>query len=203
MAENVNKVPEEPQNGASKGEMPTADEMLERLHAVDLNQFDLEMALNQIKGNKQWVSILTIPVSAILLVLITLVGAFMTDQLITSFIVAAVLVYSLGKFMDQFDQQYRIQARNRVMQRIAETEGRIGLIPHFKNFLPTKYRHLWQSLRKGRYMYIDQYRQALQLLQNKLDPEAFRKIWHIQHPETDPDAESAEEHEDEATSQSA
>lgn len=165
---------------------PSAEAMLERLQAVDITQFDLTAATNQLKGNKQWISILTIPVSALLLVMITLIGTFVWDAPIASFLVAAGLIYVVARLFDQYEQQYRRQARQLVMQRIAATEGDYGLIPHFKHFLPTKYRHLWQSLRKRNYMYIDQYIQAVALLQKQLDPAKFTKIWHLHHPEVAP-----------------
>ncbi|MDX1347325.1 MAG: hypothetical protein R3189_03635 [Thiomicrorhabdus chilensis] len=168
---------------------PTAEEMLERLHAVDIQQFNISEVANQLKGNKQWISILTIPVSAILLVVLTLIGTFVFDYFIASFLFSAGLVYFIAKILDQYDQQYRLKARKLVMQRIAATEGDYGLLPHFKHFLPVKYRHLWQSLPKGRYMYIDQYIQAILLLQRKLEAEKFTKIWHLNHPELAPQDE--------------
>ncbi|WP_373019463.1 hypothetical protein [Thiomicrorhabdus sp.] len=167
--------------------IPLAEEMLERLHAVNVTQFDISAVANELKGNKQWISILTIPVSAVLLVAFTLIGAFISGYLIASFLISAGLVYFVAKLLDQYDQQFRIRARNLVMERIASTEGEFGLIPHFKHFLPVKYRHLWQSLRKGRYLYIDQYIQAIVLLQNKLDSEKFTRIWYLHHPEIAPE----------------
>ena len=174
--------------------IPTAEEMLARLNAVDVNQFDINAVLNEIKGNKQWVSILTIPVATILLGLLTLVGIWLIDSIIISFLIAAVLLFFVGRILDQYDQQYRIKARHEVMNRIAKTEQAFGLVPHFKHFLPTKYRHLWQSLPKGNYRYVDQYIQALVLLQNKLEPEKFTKIWNMTYPELEnPDSDDNQE----------
>ncbi|MDG6773523.1 hypothetical protein QCB45_04195 [Thiomicrorhabdus sp. ZW0627] len=167
--------------------IPMADEMLSRLHAIDVNQFDITALANELKGNKQWISILTIPVSAILLVAFTLLGAFLSGYLITSFLISAGIVYFVAKLLDQYDQQFRIRARELVMERIKNAEGDFGLIPHFKHFLPAKYRHLWQSLRKGRYLYIDQYIQAIVLLQNKLDPDKFTRVWYLNYPEIAPE----------------
>lgn len=163
--------------------IPQAEEILSRLQAVDVNQFDIVAVTNELKGNKQWISILTIPVTTILLGLFTLIGVLLFDSIIGSFLVAAGLLFFAGRILDQYERQYRIQARHEVMSRIQSTEGEFGLIPHFKHFLPTKYRHLWQSLKKGNYMYIDQYIQALVLLQHKLDHEKFTKIWNMTYPE--------------------
>ncbi|MBN2866822.1 MAG: hypothetical protein JXK16_12505 [Thiotrichales bacterium] len=163
--------------------IPTAEEMLARLQAVDVNQFDINAVVNEIKGNKQWISILTIPVATILLGLFTLIGVVMFDSLIVSFLISAGLLFFIGRILDQYEQQYRAKARREVTHRIAKIEQDFGLIPHFKHFLPTKYRHLWQSLRKGRYHYIDQYIQALVLLQHKLDHEKFTKIWNMTYPQ--------------------
>lgn len=173
--------------------VPTAEEMFNRLKSVDIAQFNIIETTNQLKGNKQWISILTIPVSAILLVLFTLLGAFLFNALIASFLISAGLLYFIARILDQYDQQFRLQARNVVIQRIADTEGEFGLVPHFKDFLPEKYRHLWQSLRKGRYMYIEQYVQAIALLQTQLKLEKFTKIWHLQHPELVADEEEEAE----------
>ncbi|WP_178861346.1 hypothetical protein [Thiomicrorhabdus cannonii] len=175
-----------PSENNSENPIPSAETMLARLAAVDVSQFDLAATANQLKGNKQWISILTIPVSAILLMIFTLLGTFLFDAPIASFLISAGVIYVVGRMFDQYEQQYRLRARQLVMRRIAETEGEFGLIPHFKHFLPTKYRHLWQSLRKGNYLYIDQYIQAVSLLQNKLEPAKFTKIWHLHHPEIAP-----------------
>jgi hypothetical protein len=177
---------------STPSQTPSAEEMLTRLHAVDVSQFDIEALSNALKGNKQWISILTIPVSAILLVLMTLIGTFVFDAFILSFLLSAGSLYFAAKLLDQYDRQYRIQARNEVMRRIAAAEGEYGLIPHFKHFLPKKYRHLWQSLPKGRYMYIDQYIAAITLLQTHLQAEKFTRIWHLNHPEIAPEEDEDE-----------
>ena len=127
--------------------------------------------------------------SAVLLVVFTLLGAFLFDHPFISFVVTAGLLFWIGKLFDNQHRFYQHAARQEVIKRIAETEQDFGLIPHFKNFLPTKYRHLWQSLRKGNYMYIEQYIQAVLLLQRKLDPEKFTRIWYLNYPEIDPENE--------------
>jgi len=170
-------------------DVPQAEEILARLQSIDVNQFDMVAVTNELKGNKQWISILTIPVTTILLGLFTLLGVLLFDSIIGSFLVSAGLLFFAGRILDQYEQQYRIQARHEVMNRIRNTEDEFGLIPHFKHFLPTKYRHLWQSLKKGNYMYIDQYIQALVLLQHKLDHEQFTKIWNMTYPELLKDSE--------------
>jgi len=164
-----------------------AEEMLARLAAVDVNYFDVNAIISELKGHKQWISILTIPVTTILLGLFTLIGVIFFDSLIISFLVSAGLLFFIGRILDQYEQQYAMKARQEVMKRIEETEQGFGLIPHFKHFLPNKYRHLWQSLRKGNYRYVDQYIQALVLLQHKLDEENFIKIWNLTYPELEPD----------------
>lgn len=167
---------------------PTAETMLARLSEVDVNLFDSKQVMNELKGNKQWISILTIPVTTILLGLLTLIGMLVSGSILWSFVISAGLLFFIGKLFDQYEQQYRHQARQEVIRRVQETEGEFGLIPHFKHFLPNRYRHLWQSLRKGNYVYVDQYIQAVVLLQNQLDAEKFTKIWHLSYPETVPEA---------------
>jgi len=167
--------------------IPSAEEMIRRLKNVDIQQFNIQTIATELKGNKIWVSILTIPVSAIILVLITLLGSFIFDQPIASFIVGAVILFWVSKMFEGQERNYRIAARHEVMRRIKQTEGDFGLIPHFKHFLPNKYRHLWQSLKKGHYQYIEQYVQAILLLQNKLDAEHFSRIWYLTYPEIDPE----------------
>lgn len=172
--------------------IPHADVMLERLYAIDVNIFDINAVANEIKGNKQWISILTIPIATILLGLFTLVGVMVFDSIIGSFIVSAILLFSVAKILDQYERQFLAQARQEVMARIALTEQGFGLIPHFKHFLPTKYRHLWQSLRKGNYLYIDQYIQALVLLQNRIESEKFIKIWNMTYPHLEEELEATQ-----------
>jgi len=161
--------------------------MLLRLKNVDVQQFNIQTIATELKGNKIWVSILTIPVSATILVLTTLLGSFIFDKPIISFIVGAATLFWVSKMFEGQERNYEIAARHEVMQRIKQTEGDFGLIPHFKHFLPNKYRHLWQSLKKGQYQYIEQYVQAILLLQKKLDAENFTRIWYLTYPEIDPE----------------
>ncbi|WP_232023378.1 hypothetical protein [Thiomicrorhabdus aquaedulcis] len=167
--------------------IPSAEEMLQRLHAVDATTLDISRVAQQLKGDKIWISIFTIPISAIVLVLLTLLGTFMFDQFVASFLISAALLFWIAKMLDQYDKQFSVKARQVVIERIAQIEGEFGLIPHFKHFLPAKYRHLWQSVRKGNYVYIDQYIQALVLLQHKLDPKKFTKIWYLTYPDIAPE----------------
>ncbi|MGC9386143.1 MAG: hypothetical protein ACP5D0_04290 [Hydrogenovibrio sp.] len=169
--------------------VPTAEEMLERLHDVNLDDFDITAITDELKGKNAWLFVLTMPITAILLVLFTLIGTFATGYFIFSFIAAASVLFVIGKMIDQYEQKFRYQARLEVMERIKETETDEGLIPHFKDFLPKKYRHLWQSLKKHNYIYIDQYIAAVTLLQQRLDSEKFIRIWRLKHPETAPDYE--------------
>ena len=178
-------IPLEPQT-------PTAEEMLERLHAVDVDDFDIEQRTNELKGNNAWLFVLTMPVTAILLVIFTLLGTFLTDHFIISFILSAGILFVIGKMIDQYEQKFKYQARLDIMRRIKETETEEGLIPHFRDFLPKKYRHLWQSLKKQNYMYIDQYIAALTLLQQRLDDEKFIRVWRLKYPETAPEKDDDE-----------
>lgn len=166
--------------------IPTAQQMLIRLHEIDLADFDLKKAEEQMRGNKIWINILTIPVATLSLVIFTFLGAWISGHLILSFLVAAGMVLTIGKMFESFDEQVRWDARLEVERRIAETEGEFGLIVHFKHFLPTRYRHLIQSLKRGRYLYIDQYMQAVNLLQRKLDHAKFTEAWHMVYPHLDP-----------------
>jgi len=169
--------------------VPTPEEMLQRLNAVDVQQYNMKNIADELKGNKIWVSILTIPVSTIILAVFTLIGTFVFDQPIISFIIAAAFLFWVSKMFENQERNYKIAARHEVINRIQQTEGEFGLLPHFKHFLPKNYRHLWQSLRKGNYTYIEQYVQAILLLQNKLEPEQFTRIWYLTYPELDPDYE--------------
>ncbi|WEJ63244.1 hypothetical protein [Thiomicrorhabdus lithotrophica] len=174
-------------NNTAENDIPSPEEMLSRLQSIDVQTFNMNEIANELKGNQIWVSILTIPVSASVLVGFTLLGSFMFDRPIVSFLLAAGLLFWISKMFENQERHYKIAARHEVIRRIAEIEGEFGLIPHFKSFLPNKYRHLWQSLRKGQYHYIEQYVQAVLLLQNKLEPEQFKRIWYLTYPETDPE----------------
>lgn len=169
--------------------IPEPEEMLQRLNAVDVQAFNIDEISSQLKGNKIWVSVFTIPVSAIILVGFTLLGGFMFDQMIISFLLTAALLFWIAKMFENQERHYKYAARQEAVNRIKETEGEFGLVPHFKHFLPNKYRHLWQSLRKGNYNYVEQYTQAVLLLQNKLQPDQFKRIWYLTYPELDPERE--------------
>ena len=167
--------------------MPTAETMLERLSEVDVERFDLKTVTDELKGNQAWLFMLTLPLSVVFLLLLTLIGTMLTDQAVLSFIVAAFLVFIAGKIIDHYEQNYRYQARLEVMDRIRQTEGELGLLPHFRDFLPKRYRHLWQSLKRYNYAYIDQYISAILLLQQRLEPDKFIRVWRLKHPETAPE----------------
>lgn len=163
--------------------IPPPEEMLERLHAVDLTYFDSEKIFVEMKGKQVWISAMTIPVTVVILAIFTLIGTFVFDSPILSFAIGAGLMFWAAKFVDANDQNLRFAAHQEVIRRIAETEGEFGLIPHFKHFLPERYRHLWQSLRRGNYQYIEQYLQAVHLLQRKLEAEKFTKVWELKYPQ--------------------
>lgn len=182
MAVNPEQIPQEPLPLP-----PTAEEMLDRLHRIDTEQFNIKAVTEELKGKNAWLFVLTMPFTAITLVVMTLLGTLLTGYLIASFIVTAGFLFVLGKMLDQYEQKFRRQARLEVMNRIKQAETDVGLIPHFRDFLPKKYRHLWQSLRKQNYMYVDQYISAVTLLQKKLDPEKFIRVWQLKYPETPPE----------------
>lgn len=187
---------EETSQQTQDSQTPSADDMLQRLHAVDTSIFDVKAAAEEAKGKRAWLFVLVMPLSAIFLVSFTLVGGFFSGSLMgggISFLIAAFLLFVIGNMIDQHERQYRFQAREMVIDLIRQTEGEYGLIPHFKDFLPTKYRHLWQSLRKGNYLYIEQYIAAITLLQSKLEADNFTRIWHIRHPEVAPPEPEEEE----------
>ncbi len=182
MEQSAEATPEE-----NSTDTPAAEEMLSRLNQINKDIFNLEQVTEEVQGKYAWIFVLTMPITAILLMVFTLLGTFITGHFIASFILTALLLFILGRIIDQFEQKFRYQARIEVMRRIYETEGEYGIIPHFKDFLPKKYRHLWQSLRKNNYQYIDQYIAAISLLQNQIDTEKFTRIWYIRHPEIAPE----------------
>ncbi|WP_321276826.1 hypothetical protein [Thiomicrorhabdus indica] len=162
--------------------IPSPEEMLARLHSVDLQQYDSEAIFQELKGKYIWISAMTIPITVITLALFTL-GGLIFDQPIIGFIIGALLLFWISRMIDAKDQNLRFEAHNVVIERIKNTEGDFGLIPHFKHFLPQRYRHLWQSLKKGNYQYIEQYIQAVHLLQTKLVDEKFIHIWQLKYPQ--------------------
>lgn len=177
--------------------MPYAEDMLERLYAIDVDQFDVTKRVDELKGKNAWLFVLTMPVSALLLVILTLIGTFLSDHFILTFLVVAGLLFLIGKMLDNYEKKFKRQARIDIMQRIQRAEGEMGVIPHFKDFLPTKYRHLWQSLKKQNYVYIEQYIAALTLLQKHLDKDKFIRIWQLKYPETAPEQEDDEAYDEE------
>ena len=188
---------QEPSLSNEAKQTPSAEEMLQRLMAVRLIELDTDTVADELKGNRIWIPILTVPISAVFLALFTLLGAFLFDRPIVSFVVTAVLLYWIGKELERSLESYIYKARQEIVNRIADIEEDFGLLPHFQHFLPKRFRHLWQSVRKGQFIYIEQYAQAISLLQNKLEAERFIEVWHITHPETDPNYVPEDEDEDE------
>lgn len=195
----VNTMPESKTNNYSSDNpnlagknLPSPDELLQRLREVDCEKFNVDKRMEMMRGKRVWFSAMAIPVSALFLTIFTLIGTFAFDQPIPSFLIAAALLYWIGSMIDGQQRHLPIQARHEIMQLIAETEGEQGLLPHFSYFLPKRYRHLWQSLRKGNYMYIDQYVQAVTLLQRSLDEQKFMKFWYLKYPEGAPQDEDAD-----------
>lgn len=173
-------------NTSNPGPPPSAEEMLQRLYAVKLEYFDYRIVTEELKGKQAKLFVFVIPITAITLVTLTLLGTFLTDYFIVSFLISAVIVFMLGRIADQYERQFRLAAHQEVIRRVGETEGPFGLVPHFKDFLPKKYRHLWKSLKKGKYYYVEQYLAAIYLLQQQLNEERFTHIWYLRHPESAP-----------------
>lgn len=193
MAEDTPQTQEAETEAEQEAFPPTAERMLQRLMQVDLNQFDIKTETEVLKGSHAWLFVLTMPISALLLVIFTLLGSYLTGYFIASFLATAVFIYTVAQMIDNFEQKFRRQARLNVMKNIETTEGEIGLLPHFRDFLPPKYRHLWQSVRRKNFIYVDQYIAAITLLQTKLDQEKFIYIWRLKYPTTDPEYQSPEE----------
>ena len=172
---------------ANANDFPSAESMLARLNSVNIEAFDIQLKMDELKGKWNWIFVLTMPISALLLVSLTLLGLFFADSFVISFIISSGIVFSIAKVIDGYEQQYRSLARKHIMKTIAEIEDDIGLIHNFKEFLPKKYRHLWQCVRKKNFIYIEQYTTAIRLLQSKLEHEKFIKLWHFKYPMTDPE----------------
>lgn len=181
-------------------DIPSAQTMLGRLHAINLEDFDIKKVEEEMRGNLIWINTLTIPVAMLSLLLFTFLGAWISGHLILSFLVSAGIVFFIGKMFEGYDRQIKWDARRETERRIAETEGEFGLLVHFKPFLPTRYRHLIQSLKRRRYLYIDQYIQAVNLLQRKLDHDKFTQAWHIVYPHLKPNTELDADFDDSADS---
>jgi len=167
-------------------QIPTAEAMLQRLRDIDLDAFNLSERELKLKGNKAWMNAFAIPISALFITLSTLIGTFVFNSPFISFGISAALAYIAGKMLEDYEHKIKVKAYHETIEYIKTTEGEFGLIPHFKHFLPKRYRHLWQSLRKGRYQYVKQYAQAAALLQDKIEEEKFIKVWHLQYPHLAP-----------------
>lgn len=177
------------ENKVNTAGIPSAEDMLAKLMNIDTADFNLREAEDILRGNLVWLNVLAVPVTLVLLLLFTLLGGLATGHFIISFVVTALVLFMAGKMFEGYDLKIKIQARQEIEARIADTESEFGFIVHFKHFLPTRYRHLIQSLKRRRYLYIDQYIQAVRLLQNKLDHEQFTEAWHRAYPELAPKKE--------------
>ncbi|WP_294947997.1 hypothetical protein [Sulfurivirga sp.] len=160
-------------------DMPSADDLLDRLNAIDLNRLDLEQVSAEMLGKWKWARVLVMPVGAVLLFLLTWLFAALSGYLIPSFVVAALTLLLIGRLLDRYEKALMQAARQAVENYIAEVEGNTGLLIYFQDFLPKKYRPLIKALQDGFYGYIPQYREAVQLLREQLDPVKFQTWWLI------------------------
>ena len=160
-------------------DMPSADDLLDRLNAIDLNRLDLEQVSAEMLGKWKWARVLVMPVGAVLLFLLTWLFAALSGYLIPSFVVAALTLLLIGRLLDRYEKALMKAARQAVENYIAEVEGNTGLLIYFQDFLPKKYRPLIKALQDGFYGYIPQYREAVQLLREQLDPVKFQTWWLI------------------------
>lgn len=185
----MSETPVDPKPSDEDDAIPNAQTMLTRLHEIDLADYDIKKVEEQIRGDRVWINTLTIPIAMLSLVLFTFLGAWISGHLTLSFLVSAGLIFFVGKMFESYDKQVKWDARRETERRIAETEGEFGLLVHFKPFLPTRYRHLIQSLKRRRYLYIEQYIQAINLLQRKLDHDKFTQAWYMVYPHLKPNNE--------------
>lgn len=172
----------EPNLNSELPEHVTAQEMLQKINSIDTDTLDVQKLANELKGKNQLYFSLVMPVALLLIVLLTFIAYLITTNIIISFFVASLIVILLGKLATQHETKYSNKARILIIQRISEYETDAGILTHFKEFLPKRYRHLWQCLKKGNYRFIEQYISAVQLLQSKLDAQQFIKVWDIKNP---------------------
>lgn len=168
----------EPRSDAFDDNLPTAQELLDRVNAIDLTQLDVELVASDLLGPWKWARVLAMPIGALLLFLLTWLGSYFTHVLI-SFTASAILVLLIGKWLDRYERSLKLQARKVVEGRIAEIEGTDGLLLYFQDFLPKRYKPLIKALQKGHYYYIPQYIEAVELLRKQLDPVKFQTWWLI------------------------
>lgn len=192
MAEDQNLETTNPEQDAKNLGIPSAETMLAKLMNINLDDFNLRDTEDLLRGNMVWINVLAVPVTLVLLLLFTLLGGLATGHFVISFIVTGLVLFMAGKMFEGYDLKIKIQARQEIEARIADTESDFGFIVHFKHFLPTRYRHLIQSLKRRRYLYIDQYIQAIRLLQNKLNHEQFTEAWHRAYPEIAPQPDESD-----------
>ncbi len=160
-------------------DMPSANDLLDRLNAIDLNRLDLEQVSAEMLGKWKWARVLVMPVGALLLFLLTWLFSALSGYLIPSFVVAALTLLLIGRLLDRYEKALMQAARQAVENYISEVEGDTGLLIYFQDFLPKKYRTLIKALQDGFYGYIPQYREAVRLLREQLDPVKFQTWWLI------------------------
>ncbi len=160
-------------------DMPSANDLLDRLNAIDLNRLDLEQVSAEMLGKWKWARVLVMPVGALLLFLLTWLFSALSGYLIPSFVVAALTLLLIGRLLDRYEKALMQAARQAVENYISEVEGDTGLLIYFQDFLPKKYRPLIKALQDGFYGYIPQYREAVRLLREQLDPVKFQTWWLI------------------------
>ena len=170
-------------------QIPAPEQMIEKLNSIDLAIFDLKQREEKLKGKLAWISALTIPISAILITATVLLTIFFSHSLTAAFIafiIVGMLLMIIAKALESSERQAKYMAYQQTIEAIKQIEEPYGLVYHFRHFLPERYRHLWQSVRKGDYQHIKQYAQAIAMLQDKLEPAKFQHIWYLEFPEIAP-----------------
>ncbi|AHF02191.1 hypothetical protein THIAE_02315 [Thiomicrospira aerophila AL3] len=167
--------------------MIKADELLQRLQAIDLAQLNPQEVEQQVLGKRVWLHTFTFPITIGILAIFTLLATWLVNNMLYGFLVALLVVWFLGKLFESYEHDTQRQVQARLEEIIKGIEGEQGLLIHFSAFLPKRYGALLQALRKQRYGYVLQYYQAATLLQKRLDQARFKKYWHSKYPEMDPE----------------
>lgn len=181
--------PDPVQEGAAAHEdffdddLPSAEALLDQLHAIDLQQLDVEHVATEMLGKLKWLHVIVMPAGAIMLALFSITALFLTHSPVWGFLIAAAVLFLLGKLLDRYERDLKIQAVRRIEETIADIEGEEGFLIYFRDFLPRKFQPLLQTLHRGQFHFIRQYAEAIRLLQEQLDPIKFQTWWLIKRDE--------------------
>lgn len=145
---------------------PTANDLLAKLSAIELNRLDVQQQLIQLRAGKD-LNFFIIPITVLILLAGVAIGLNL-GKMIWGFVGGSALALLVGYAYHLWDVQWQQAATDQVLAYINELEGEQSFLPWFKPLLAKQnYRRLFYKLSKQGQVEIDDYVRAIKRLQQK------------------------------------